>query len=70
MNFKTADVGIEINTIVNVYMYAYNVCVYIYIHICILRCFSHVPLFATLWTGDSSGKNTGVGCHAFSRGSS
>ena len=37
MNFKTADVGIEINTIVNVYMYAYNVYIYIYIHIFISR---------------------------------
>ena len=39
---------------------------------CTLSCFSHVLLFATLWTvasrllcpWDSLGKNTGVGCHA------
>ena len=39
----------------------------------LLSCFSHVWLFATLWTvqparllcpWDSPGKNTGVGCHA------
>ena len=38
---------------------------------CVLSCFSHVQLFATLWTiackllwpKDSPGKNTGVGCH-------
>ena len=45
---------------------------------CLLSHFSRVQLFATLWTiatrllcpWDSPGKNTGVGCHAFSRGSS
>ena len=37
-------------------------------------CFSHVRLFATLWTvvrqapWDSPGKNTGVVCHAFLQG--
>ena len=40
---------------------------------CILSRFSCVQLFATVWTiahqaplvrGDSTGKNTGVGCHA------
>ena len=39
----------------------------------VLNCFSHVQLFATLWTVAchllcpwvSPGKNTGVGCHAF-----
>ena len=37
---------------------------------CTLSHFSHVRLFATLWTvahlspWDSPGKNTGVGCHA------
>ena len=39
---------------------------------CVLSCFSHVWLFATLWTVAHqaplsmgvSGKNTGVGCHA------
>ena len=41
-------------------------------HALVLSCFSCVQLFATLWTVaiqaplsmDSSGKNTGVGCHA------
>ena len=40
--------------------------------LCMLSCFSHIWLFATLWTiavrllcsWDSSGKNTVVGCHA------
>ena len=43
------------------------------VHVCVLNCFSHVQLYATLWTiqpaqflcpWDSPGKNTGVGCHA------
>ena len=35
-----------------------------------LRHFSRVPLFATLWTvtHQAPGKNTGVGCHAFLQG--
>ena len=45
---------------------------------CVLSHFSHVQLFATLWTvvlqvlcpWDSPGKNTGVGCHALLWGSS
>ena len=49
----------------------------LYIHVCVLIRFSHVQLFATLWTvecqaslsmGDSPGKNTGVGCHALLQG--
>ena len=41
--------------------------------VCVLSCFSHVQLCATLWTvahsrllcpWDFPGKNTGVGCHA------
>ena len=46
--------------------------------VCMLHCFSHVWLFATLWIdcnppgssvhGDSPGKNTGVGCHSFLQG--
>ena len=43
---------------------------------CMLICFSHVWLFATLWTvahqallsWDSPGKNTGVGCHFLLQG--
>ena len=43
---------------------------------CVLSCFSHVLLFATLWTVahwaplsmDCPGKTTGVGCHAFLQG--
>ena len=40
---------------------------------CLLSCFSHVWLFATLWTAslypwDSPGKNTGVCCHALLQG--
>ena len=43
---------------------------------CVLSCFSHVRLFATVWTvsarllcpWDSPGKNTGVGCHALLQG--
>ena len=47
---------------------------------CVLRCFSHVQLFGTLWTvalqaplsmgflPDSPGNNTGVGCHFFLQG--
>ena len=42
-------------------------------HVCMLSHFSHVQLFATLWTVShqapltkgSPGKNTGMGCHAF-----
>ena len=47
--------------------------IYIHTHIymCMLSCFSHVLLFATLWTvtcmflcpWDTPGKNTRVGCH-------
>ena len=44
--------------------------------VCVLSRFSHVQLFATLWTvahqapclWDSPGKNTGVGCHALLQG--
>ena len=44
--------------------------------ICVLNWFSHVLLFATLWTvatrllcqWDSPGKKTGVGCHALLKG--
>ena len=38
--------------------------------VCVLSCFMCVPLFAMLWTvaGHSSGKNTGVGCHALLQG--
>ena len=36
------------------------------------KSFSHVRLFGTTWTavhqGDSPGKNTGMGCHAFPQG--
>ena len=43
---------------------------------CLLRCFSHILLFATPWTiarqaplsMGSPGKNTGVGCHALLQG--
>ena len=43
---------------------------------CMLSCFSHVQLFAILWTiaarllcpWDSPDKNTGVGCHAILQG--
>ena len=44
---------------------------------CLPSCFNHVQLFVTLWTvtplgssvnGDSSCKNTGVGCHALLQG--
>ena len=47
--------------------------------LCCAKSLSHVQLFVTPWTaappgssiyGDSPGKNTGVGCHASSRGSS
>ena len=46
--------------------------------VCMLSHFSHVQLFETLWTivlqvlcpWDSTGKNTGVGYHASSRGAS
>ena len=42
------------------------------VHVYMLSCFSHIQLFATLWTVahqallsmDSSGRNTGVGFHA------
>ena len=45
-------------------------------YVCVLSHFSHVCLFATLWTiasqaplsWDSSSKNTGVGCHALLQG--
>ena len=41
----------------------------IQVHVCVLSCFSCAWLFLTLWTvWDSPGKNTGVGCHACSRG--
>ena len=44
--------------------------------VCVLSCFSHVQLFATLWTvalqaplsWDSPGKNTRVGCHFLLQG--
>ena len=44
--------------------------------VCMLSCFSHAWLFATLWTVacqaplsmESPGKNTGVGCHALLQG--
>ena len=47
-------------------------CVQVYM----LSCFSHIQLFATLWTVahqallsmDSSGRNTGVGFHALLQG--
>ena len=43
---------------------------------CVLSCFSHVLLFATLWPvackflclWDSPGKSTGVGCHSLLQG--
>ena len=43
---------------------------------CVLNCFSHVQLFATLWTVACQllcpwvypGKNTGVGCHTLLQG--
>ena len=48
------------------------------VHVCLLSRFSHVQLFAALWTvcsppgssvhGDSPGKNTGVGCHVLLQG--
>ena len=46
------------------------------IPVCVLSHFSHAQLFVTLWTvahrllcpRDSSGKNTGVGCHALLQG--
>ena len=44
-------------------------------HACVLSHFSHVQLFATLWTvvrqaplSMEPGKNTGVGCHALLQG--
>ena len=45
-------------------------------HVCMLSCFSHVWLFATLWSvgsrllcpWDSPGKHSGVGCHALPQG--
>ena len=54
--------------------------IYIHTYMCasMLRHFSCVQLFATPWTvacqaplstGDSPGKNTGVGCHALLQGS-
>ena len=51
--------------------------IYICVCACVLSCFSHVRLFATLWTvacwrllcpWHSPGKNTGVGCHALLQG--
>ena len=44
------------------------------VHVYVLSLFSHVWLFATLWTvacqdpWDFPGKNTGVGCHALLQG--
>ena len=47
----------------------------VYVYVCVLSHFSHVPLFATLWTEarqaplwDFPGKNTGVGCYALLQG--
>ena len=48
----------------------------LYMYTCVLSQFSHVQLFATLWTvahetplpWDSPGKNTGLGCHALFQG--
>ena len=45
-------------------------------HVYVLNCFSHIQLFAALWTTafhllcpwDFPGKNTGAGCHAFLQG--
>ena len=41
-------------------------------HPCMLSCFSHIQLFAILWTFlcpyDSPGKNPGVGCHTLLQG--
>ena len=66
-----------------------HICIHSYIHLqkmlsvsqcvrgCLLSCFSHVQLFATLWTlaqtrllcpWDTPGMNTEVGCHALLRG--
>ena len=51
------------------------VCVCVCMCVCVLSCFSHVQLFATLWSppgssvhGDSPGNNTGVGHHALLQG--
>ena len=49
---------------------------YIYSHVYVLSCFSHVQLFVTLWTVAHqapmpmvfSGNNTGVGCSALLQG--
>ena len=46
------------------------------VHACLLSCFSHVRLFATLWTvptrllcpWEAPGKNTRLGCHALLQG--
>ena len=56
-------------------MHAFGYYLYDYIYkcVCMLSCFSHFQLFATLWTvphqtplspWDLTGKNTGVGCHS------
>ena len=55
-----------------------GVCVCVCVCVCVWSCFSHVQLFATLWTvahptgssvlGDSLGKSLRVGCQAFLQG--
>lgn len=50
MNFKTADVGTEINTIVNVYMYAFYIYIYVYIFISLPRCTYYIYKYICIQT--------------------